>query len=116
MAMSRASEKMLLQHMHFPLFRLTSEWQRFKFYDSLYTCYSMLKGFTPCIDIILEEHAKRTLIINQTSLSRALYPWFFDPTHGSYYDPVFQIKREDSGRFSNILFERSPNQAWENEE
>lgn len=108
--MERRVERQLLEDMHYPLFRITPEWQGFYFACHPYVCYSLIKGYTPCIDIILDrggsgrlDSPHRTMVINQTSLGKAMRPFFTgerDPM-----DLDYRIRKVDSGKFAAIELE-----------
>lgn len=109
--MDKKAEKALLTMMNYPLFRITSEWQHVRLLDMPYVCYSLIKGFTPCIDVQTFEpgvgHRSHTMIVNQTSLGKAMKPLLHDTVYSdslSLWDTWFMVRKVDNGRFAEIEF------------
>ena len=120
--MSRLQEKQLLCGLNYPLFKLTTSWQSFRFFDEFYVCYSRLRGYTPCVDIKLVGGGMATMLINQTSLGLAIHN-VLERIHGSeaslsdeWFRPYWQVRRADQGKYSTIEFSISPSQPADNDD
>ena len=114
--MSRLQEKQLLCGLNYPLFKLTTSWQSFHFSGDFYVCYSRLRGYTPCVDIVLAGGCRATMLINQTSLGLAIHNVLEhiqevgESLSDSWFLPYWQVRRADQGKYSTIEFSRSPDQ------